>query len=426
MPNSPDETLRRLTQAIERSRALRAVLVIAALGACQALFWKEILLRQNFTSWDKFDLLYPNLLYFADSLRSGILPFWNPLTGPGESLFHNVNTAYLFTPYSLLYLLFSSFLNPILAHEAVLQCVVLFGGMGAFFFLRRCRVAFLPALFSSALYGPLLSNLILGQPGFLSSVALFPWLFYWVVSLEDDAEGPRLPVLLFGALTLAIFLISGYPFLNMVFVGLAGIFFLSRAIHRYVTRREWPKKAALLRLSLFFGLLLLAYLAFVLPGMHAYQARYLPFTGDFIPPDRLIRPPFLPARDVVYLASFDEALKGIFALPGWGIGLGVLTLFALMLGARGALRGAHRGAYLFFMAAIVLIALYESGHLTRSTSLNRWIGIALFGAEASVLFMTAFSLDGFLRGGRRKVGKAVRWRTREPVRGGGARGGGRE
>ncbi len=380
----------------------RALLGFLTLAFTQAYFWKKIFSKQYFTAWDKFDLIFPNLLFFTDSLRSGVLPFWNPLTSVGEAIYQNINFVIFYTPLTLIFMGFQTFLNPILAHEALLQTVVLYGSLGAFFFLRLNKIAFFAALLSAALYGPLLNNLILGQPGVLCSVAAMPWLFYWTYRFKDAKNLPTLPLAILNVFLISSIMVNGYPFLNLcIIISCAIIFLFNKGNGLKVNAWQLTLKEFLLP-ALFIGSLLLIYLAFVYPALLSYKQSYAQFNGNFDPPDRLIRTPFIKTQGSVFVASINDSVQEIIFESGWNLGVGILIIFGISLGRRYYRKPQKLMILISLTIIITLVILYAAGYITRNTQINRWVNVSYFLAQACFIFLFGFSIHSFIKMGRNK------------------------
>lgn len=154
-----------------------------------------------------------------DQLRSGVIPFWNPLIGNGAPLLANLQTAVFYPPNWLYLFIPTHFANGLIA---VLH--VLWAGLGMWFYLSRLeldRLARGVGSISFALGGYLITRL-----GFLSitiAVPWLPWLFWAMDGLILEKKPHHWRYMGYFGLFTGLQLLAGHAqtsFYSLVFVGI--------------------------------------------------------------------------------------------------------------------------------------------------------------------------------------------------------------
>jgi len=244
-------------------------------------------LRVMYIGRDTRLLGFTNFLYFSDSLKSGVLPFWNHFILSGSD-FLNLNNIGLFFPVQGVFVFLSWIITPFYAFELMIQSLVVFGGVGCYLlchtFVEDKRVAMFGATaFTVAVLVPVVSQL-----GFLFSFASFPWMLYlctWIVGFQRV----RIVPCVFVAVVSVWFLSAGYLWMNLVQLFMTFVFACSLGIKQ---RTQWGDKAlwpVAINLMCFLGMVALLYASLLIPGYLSMRFYYRLFWGDYSAPDPRLR-----------------------------------------------------------------------------------------------------------------------------------------
>jgi hypothetical protein len=133
----------RTEKLLSRWNACRDLRYCLALLAAALVFHRHVLFYPNYVfPWDFRTVHVPSATFIADSIRSGIMPLWDPYTYCGVPFFANIQAA-LFYPPALAAEFLGAWLGPefiprLLAIAVVLQ--VAFAGVCTFALLRRIGI----------------------------------------------------------------------------------------------------------------------------------------------------------------------------------------------------------------------------------------------------------------------------------------------
>jgi hypothetical protein len=166
-------------------------------------------------------LFHPFFVYASTELAAGRFPLWNPYAFTGVPFFANPQTALLYPPHALAWLLP---LPTALALIAIVKLAV--AGLGMYWFLRQLAVAPGPALLGALAFqlnGVLATWL---QWSVASAAAVVPLLFALTEHLTRRLDGRATAWL---ALAVACLVLAGYPQTIVLGLVAAGAWALVRA-----------------------------------------------------------------------------------------------------------------------------------------------------------------------------------------------------
>jgi hypothetical protein len=295
-------------------------------------FYKPLIGR-SYTAWDTHDLGFANFLYFSDSLKSGYIPLWNHFIQSGIFV-PNFNNIGLYYPFQLIFVGLSWVISPLYAYELLIQLAVLIGGIGSYLLFRTSINDRLIALFGATAFAVVVLVPIVGQISFLISLSSFPWLILSCIKLMESrsVEIPR--NVIWGALV-AMYLASGYLWLNLMNFIIAGIFSLGICVEK--CRHEKDSKKLILtktkNLLSFLGVAALLYGCMALPGYLSMQFNYTLLSGDYVSPDPRLRS--LAGQEIFSYGSILQAIVAtidpriisthvdlVTKIPRWSFGAG--------------------------------------------------------------------------------------------------------
>lgn len=244
----------------------------------------------RYTGWDTHDFAFVNFLYFSDSLKQGIIPFWNPFHLSGTD-FANIGNIGLFSPYPLLFVLLSWVINPLYAYEILIQVTVLIGGIGAYVLFRTLPVQRLIALFGATVYVAAVLVPLVGQVVFIFSLSSLPWLIFACIKIAKSSS--LRPLTSLTVATLWVFFAAyGYLWMNLINLLIAGLFSVCMYISMRASRFNEDKKAlrnSMVNVMLFLGSAGMMYAFLMLPGYLSMKFYYGIFHGDYISPEPRLR-----------------------------------------------------------------------------------------------------------------------------------------
>lgn len=206
---------------------------LLALGAMVAIFFapwlftgRIFLLRDLFCFW------YPRMIFYGESIRSGMLPLWNPYTGCGEPYLANIESAVLYPP-NLLFLLLPA--NWAMTLSMVLH--FLFMGAGVYGLCRLWRVSRPGALLAAVAFT--FSTQVVTRIEFLpflNSLAWMPVILAAYVAWLQRRTTRRFILL---TLAQAMQLLAGYPEAAVFTIAAAGLYalFVSASVWRTAKSR---------------------------------------------------------------------------------------------------------------------------------------------------------------------------------------------
>lgn len=119
-----------------------------ALCALVILFFYRPLFFETFFFRDLYLSLYPQKLHFAEIVKSGQLPLWDPYLHGGQPFLADIHNTAIY-PSGLLYLL----LPPVQAFNTDIVLHLLFCAAGAYLFARAVGLAPVSSLIAGAVYG---------------------------------------------------------------------------------------------------------------------------------------------------------------------------------------------------------------------------------------------------------------------------------
>ncbi|MGD8849253.1 MAG: YfhO family protein [Anaerolineales bacterium] len=132
----------------------------------EVLFWGTPILQ--FIPWHDFAL---------DVLREGHLPFWNPFSGFGAPLFANYQTALLYPPNFLLYVL-----GPAYAHGILVMVHLIWAGLGMALLARHLHLPTRGQLVAGVAFS--LCGYLVARGSFISINHTAAWL-PWIILVSD-------------------------------------------------------------------------------------------------------------------------------------------------------------------------------------------------------------------------------------------------
>ena len=387
-------------QLQKKEGGIRIALII--LGTWLVCFVKPIF-GITYTSWDTHDLYFASFLYFSDALKIGFFPLWNHFIQSG-TFFPNLNNIGLFSPFQLIFVVLSWVISPLYAYELMVQMVVLIGGIGGFLVCRFCTNDRLIALFGATAFAVVVLMPIVGQFAMLVSLSSFPWLIFACTKLMDGRGGKfrNLALAVLGAL----YLVSGYLWMNLIHLAIAAIFSLGLIASTYLKAGSHQKKAvvsSVVDLMMFFGTLVLFYGCLMLPGYLSMNFNYSLFVGDYDNPEPRLRN-LVTSHHYAY-SSIYKALVGaidprIIINDGpwmadavrwsWGSGWVLGVLFLAVSTKK------YIGQQLFWLGLMIVALLYASGdsnfmgklvEMTPILNANRWWFIGVTYATICMVFL---------------------------------------
>ena len=386
---------------------------------------------------DLVSFFYPIHVFAADEISSGRLPFWNPHQYSGAPHLANFQTASLYPPNLIAYLLSDPFSYAALERLALLH--YLLASIGVYWLARAIGVSRTGAVLSGGMFaysGFMVAHL--GHYSMLSTAAWAPFVFAAIVATVRYRSWPAA---LGGALALTMSVLGGHqPILLMIltFATLLGVFELWRRAG-YPGPENW--QTAIRARDMLGGLTRLAFMALVAAmlaapvlGPSLQMTRYTVRSGlsyaaasefavEPVALLHLVLPTVFGSNPTDYWGTFSNtemwgyagvlgmglALFGLLVWPSrtrmfWAISAVVALLFLLgpfaslhgwayaFVPGYDQIRGAGRG-YMFFNLAVALLAglglasleMRRDRWLPNQAQLTRGSVIALAGALAVVL-----------------------------------------
>ena len=387
-------------RAVAREAACVALLALVAV----VFFWPVVSGR----AWlprgggDSVSFLFPMYRFAADSLRGGVIPFWNPHQYAGAPFLAD-NQSGLFYPFNLL--LFS--LWPSFGYGGIEALVVghfFLAGAAMYACLRLLRPE-IPLGRPAALLGALafmLSDVFVTHIGNLNLIAVAAWLPLAFLGLHRAifARRPlwRVGWAAFGGAALGIATLAGHgqmTFLSAVFLG-------SYALYQTVAARKgW-------------ALPLLALLGAVAVALAAVSL--FPAAGTL---SQTLRAEFDYARSTNY-ALPPRALLGLFAPDFYGRGtafwgdwlrvevgyVGVLTWF---LAAAAVVLRPRRQTLFFVLAGLLFLLLAVGPATPLYPALARLLPVIPFQVPARFVLLSGFCLAVLAALGLEALGQPAAW-----------------
>lgn len=299
------------------------LLLVPDLIQGRVLFWGTPMLQ--FVPWREFAL---------NSVRSGVIPLWNPYLGAGAPLIANYQSALFYPPNWLLFLTGVAW-----GHGLLVFLHLVLAGMGAAMLARQLGLSDFAATISGLAYS--MSGYLVARSGFFSINAVAAWTPWVIWSLERILVSPEIGrVMLQRSLVTSAVLtaqwLGGHAQMAWYTLVLAGIWWLVRGLSA-------SKEVGLARRSAWLAGSLL--LAFSLAAMQLLPtAEYLLNSqrAGTVDPELALTYSFWPWR------SLELLFPGLFGHPAhgdfWGyanfwedaIHVGVLPFLLALLGAQAA------------------------------------------------------------------------------------------
>lgn len=250
----------------------------------------EFISPLTFTGWDTHGWVFRNFLYFRDSLSSGIIPFWNPYIQSG-STFLNINNVGFFYPFEFFFVGLGLVINPLLAYEIWVQCIIVIGGLGLFLLLKRRGIDQDISFFGALMFSIVVLSPLVGQIGYAVSFGSLPWLLLACDKLSDKSNAAPLQWLLWGIL-FVFYISAGYFWLNIIILVIGFIFAALKVCIRECKVDKWKpyKHNWISEPSILFLFTIGSLLTFIMtPGLLNMRFNYSLLNGDFISPDGRLR-----------------------------------------------------------------------------------------------------------------------------------------
>jgi hypothetical protein len=439
-----------------RRRLLFDLLGLGLLALATAGFFWQILFAGAWMpagGGDLAALLYPTYHFAAQSLKSGVIPFWNPYLYSGAPFAADIQSS-LFYPVNLIY--FS--LAPEITYRGVMLLAAFhlwLAGAGMYLFLRYLTPgdSITPPLFGALAF--MFSGYFIVHFGNLNLIAQVAWLPFIFLFYHRSLSERRPGLAVWAGVFLAIAASAGHvqPLL-IIMVGLAAdlayhlvLVFAkwrraenSRPSGTENLLRTWYKPLASLVITLLVGLGLSAVVLIPAYEMTGYTLRagynYAQASAYSLAPAQLVGllvPGFFGRDPAIHWGAWDRVEVGY---------VGVLTLllavFALLLGARvnrskgqqadtspsqrlseseGMSGFSSERIFEFALLAVVGLLLAMGGY----TVLHGWLfgfvpGFGSMRAPARFVFLMSFALatlatlglDALIRGPEEETGPALR------------------
>jgi len=320
--------------------------------ALTAVMFHRPLLNETFYFRDLYRHFYPKKVFFADALRSGTFPLWDPLTNGGEPFLASPRN-FAFHPSNVLYL----FLRPIDAFNLILAAHVLFCAIAAYWLARTLRLQPVAAFVCGSVFA--FCGYTLSSANLMHPLLGLPWVPLTLGLVHRALRDGR--SLLPAAIAAAMPLYGGAAELTVMLFAVIVVWIFAARIETPMRARVWTASIVIAGAA---GLSLLQ----VLPGTSvvAQSSRSEPRTFDEFA-SWSVHPLRLPELVVPRFLGDLDALRDA---DRWGRNLEtggypyVLSLYlgfgTFLLAAIGAARGGgevpHR-ALLFLAFAAFLLSL---------------------------------------------------------------------
>ena len=368
-------------------------------------FYRNIFLGEIFYFGDNLSLFLPSLTFFANQIKKGIFPLWNPYLFSGVPFLADIGLG-LLNPFNFLFLIFSS-------HRAMSLSIifqVFLAGFWTYLFLRNNKCSSLESLFGAITFAFSASILtFINNIGLLSTASFLP-LVLLIGQKVLNKKSLSWAALLGGVM--AIQFVSGHPQPAFYSYFLLGLYFL------FYPKTSWKLKIKFGAVSLAFFLSLTAFQT--LPTMELVQKSTRPLANF----DYVTLYSFHPFLLIRFLLPwfFGAAIRGISWGPIYRMGpnnTGYFGLLSLLIIFFSFLAKKKKDfTILFFSFIFVLSVFLAMGKYTPVFSLfyRFFPGFSWFRTPTQILLLTNFSaavlaaklLANFLRILRfKKTGKII-------------------
>jgi len=159
-PEAPGRSLRIIPRVL-RPRAIYAAL-------CLLLFWRPLTI-DTFYFRDLYLLFIPKRFFFADAIRNGLLPLWDPLTHGGQSFLAQPQSMF-FHPSGVLYLL----LPVLTAFNLAVVLHVLLAALAAYWLARVAGLETVPAFVCGTVFA--FCGVTMSAASLLPTLFALPWI----------------------------------------------------------------------------------------------------------------------------------------------------------------------------------------------------------------------------------------------------------
>lgn len=167
--------------------------------------------------------------FLVESIRSGVIPFWNPYNFSGTPFLAHPSIA-AFYPLTIIFFLLP--LNNAFSWYFFLHFLI--AGLGIYYLVKR-ETGILGAVISTVILlfsGFLSSRVYAGHVDILSAISWIPWVFYFAKTFIDDGRGKS--ALLF-TFFIALQIVASYQAVFIFTIELVGILCIWRlySVYRY-------------------------------------------------------------------------------------------------------------------------------------------------------------------------------------------------
>ena len=229
-----------ILDSLRSKRRLADVLAVLALLVTTILYYRSLALTNSIlVGFDTFTYFYPNEQFAANSLRSGVLPLWNPYLFSGVPFIANMQTA-VFYPLNLVFLLFS-------VPRAYACSVVLHVFLAAAFTYLFCRLCLRlgPVGSMAGAFTFAFSGFEGSMVGHLNQLQAAAWLPLLLLLTRQAWERRSATYGILGGLALALQILAGhaqelYMTLATLFVFLIYEAYRTRPLQRSMLGRALP------------------------------------------------------------------------------------------------------------------------------------------------------------------------------------------
>lgn len=366
---------------------------------------------KTYTSWDTHDLGFVNFLYFSDSLMNGSFPLWNHFIQSG-TFFPSFNNIGVFSPLQLIFVALSWVVSPVYAYELFIQTAVIIGGVGSYLLCRTYKSDGLVALFGGAAFAVAVLLPIVGQIHILISLSSFPWIILAVIKITESRDGEILRHVIWGTLA-ALYLMSGYLWMNLLHLIIAGFFAMGICIKKYINAEVAERKvitSIVVNLLIFFTVIVFLYGCVELPAYLSMHFNYEVLNGDYKSPEPRLRSLNANGDYFSYGSLFKAFIGAIdpriymnnpswFAeLPRWSFGAGwVLWIMFLVIPSKKFL-----GQQIFWILLAAVALMYSAGNsnfigiLAKNIPVinaNRWWFIGIYYVIIGLIFLVVIKIS---------------------------------
>jgi hypothetical protein len=176
-----------------------AILVVVVLAYFPAIF-----LGKTFFFGDNYSLLVPGKLFSAKVIKSGSLPFWNPMLLGGEPFMADINQSILY-PSTLLFMVLPTWI----AVNATVLLHLYIGALGVYVATRRSKIHWSLSLASASIW--LLTSTTVSAVNNLAAVQTLAWLPWLYVAVRRLLERSTSSSACFVAVILSLTITAGQP-----------------------------------------------------------------------------------------------------------------------------------------------------------------------------------------------------------------------